>query len=449
MSLKISRILHAGYIFECGDTKVVFDPIFENPFSKNCYAYPSIAFDFEQIKNLKFSAVFISHFHDDHCSLDSLNLLDRNTPIYLYCVYDELFSMIKELGFVFVYSLHVDMPVQIDSIEIIPRRALDADVDSLFHIRADGLNILNVVDSWIDKVTMIQLEKLGNWDMVLWPFQTMREIEVIAPFKAEPAPQYLPSEWISQLKTLNPRYVVPSSCQFIQESWSWYNHSLFPVTYKQFASEMKTALPNTEVVRLNPSVSIVLDKDSLNVSQSLPWIQTLGDQDIDYDYQPHLKPPATAEIAKNFAGLSEAQTEKVLHYCQSGILKKYCDLQPSDEPYFDKVRLWKLTVYDHQGHPTDFFYNVSNKSIELISAGSEQIGWLTEIPSFKLLSALENGEALTSLYLRINDIQFDSVTERLITSVEIIEDPLVRCLFNGNFGAYQKAQLNRIQEKQD
>ena len=79
--LKISRILHAGYLFECSDVSIAFDPIFENPFSKNCYAYPNVQFNHEKIRNLRLDAVFISHYHDDHCSLESLVLLSKETPI--------------------------------------------------------------------------------------------------------------------------------------------------------------------------------------------------------------------------------------------------------------------------------------------------------------------------------------------------------------------------------
>ena len=103
--MKISRILHAGYIFEYGKTQIAFDPIFENPFSKNCYAFPNVKFNIEEIKKLKLAAVFISHYHDDHCSLESLNLLDRETPIYIYCIYDEMLTMIKALGFKKVHQL--------------------------------------------------------------------------------------------------------------------------------------------------------------------------------------------------------------------------------------------------------------------------------------------------------------------------------------------------------
>ncbi|MES2854659.1 MAG: MBL fold metallo-hydrolase, partial [Bdellovibrionota bacterium] len=142
MSLKVSRILHAGYIFETENARVVFDPIFENPFSVNCHAFPPISFDEAAIRSLRFDAVFISHIHDDHCSFASLDLFDRKTPIYIYCLYPEMIDLIKALGFECILSLKLDAPVKITDIEITPRRALDADVDSIFHIKSHGLNIL-------------------------------------------------------------------------------------------------------------------------------------------------------------------------------------------------------------------------------------------------------------------------------------------------------------------
>ena len=60
MKIKISRILHAGYIFESEKTQIAFDPIFENPFSRNCFAFPPVEFDLVQIKQLKLDAVYFS-----------------------------------------------------------------------------------------------------------------------------------------------------------------------------------------------------------------------------------------------------------------------------------------------------------------------------------------------------------------------------------------------------
>jgi hypothetical protein len=431
--LKISRILHAGYVFESGSAQIIFDPIFENPFSRNCHAFPNVQFDIEQIKQLKPSAVFISHYHDDHCSLESLNLLDRATPIYMYCFYEEIFNLIRELGFKFVYSLKLDVPVKIANFDVTPRRALDADVDSLFQIKAEGLNILNVVDSWIDFETLDQLAEYSPWDMILWPFQTMREIEVIAPDRAERAPKQLPPEWIEQLKRLNPKYIVPSSCQFVMESWSWYNHAFFPVTYRQFSAEIELALPKCKIIRLNPSVSVELNP-SIAISDSLSWVKPIGEQDVDYEYISDLVAPSTSEISKRFCKLTDQQTEVVFKYCLLGLLEKYKSLETPEDIYFETTKFWKLSVYDHLGKPTDFYYIIKAENIEITSK-QNSVDWVTEVPIAKFYAALDQGEALTSMYIRIKNSQFE----------DIIEDPLIRCLFNSSVGAYQAAQLKSLQ----
>ncbi len=431
--MKISRILHAGYVFESGSAQIIFDPIFENPFSRNCHAFPNVQFDIEQIKQLKPSAVFISHYHDDHCSLESLNLLDRATPIYMYCFYEEIFNLIRELGFKFVYSLKLDVPVKIANFDVTPRRALDADVDSLFQIKAEGLNILNVVDSWIDFETLDQLAEYSPWDMILWPFQTMREIEVIAPDRAERAPKQLPPEWIEQLKRLNPKYIVPSSCQFVMESWSWYNHAFFPVTYRQFSAEIELALPKCKIIRLNPSVSVELNP-SIAISDSLSWVKPIGEQDVDYEYISDLVAPSTSEISKRFCKLTDQQTEVVFKYCLLGLLEKYKSLETPEDIYFETTKFWKLSVYDHLGKPTDFYYIIKAENIEITSK-QNSVDWVTEVPIAKFYAALDQGEALTSMYIRIKNSQFE----------DIIEDPLIRCLFNSSVGAYQAAQLKSLQ----
>lgn len=444
MALKVSRILHAGYVFECDGTQVAFDPIFENPFSRNCYAFPECRFDHEQIQKLHFDAVFISHFHDDHCSLESLDLLPRETPIYIYCLFEELLAWIRELGFTQVFPLKIDHLVRIGTFEIIPRRALDADVDSLFQIKASGLNVLNVVDSWIDEETLQDLVDESPWDLILWPFQTMREIEVLSPLRAESAPIEIPREWREQLKALRPRYVVPSSCQFKQEPWSWYNQAFFPISYRQFQQEVEFAVPDAQVVRLNPSVSIVLDKSSLQAGESLSWVLPSGEQDLDYEYEKNLKPPSTAEVARRFPPLSATQTERVFEYCHVGLLEKYSSLEAPEDPFFHKPRIWKLSLYDHMGKGYDFHYRLKRARIEILSQCDEPLAWWTEVSIHKLYSALECGESLTSMYLRINDQFFEADIEKDIPFVDIVEDPLVRCLFNGAFGSYQKAQLERL-----
>ena len=447
MSLQISRILHAGYIFEYAGTRIAFDPIFENPFSRNCHAFPNIEFDVEKIKAQKLDAVFISHFHDDHCSLESLNLLKRDTPIYMYCQFEELFSWIRELGFSNVHSIEIGKTISIGSIEVTPHRALDADVDSIFQIRAGSVNVLNVVDSWIDDTTLAKLSGISPWDMVLWPFQTMRELEVLAPSRAKPAPAELPEEWIEQLKILKPRFLIPSSCQFRMEEWSWYNHAFFPISYVEFKTQMTETLPGCQIVRLDPGVSVTLSKNSLEASAAIPWIRPIGDQSVDYEYKKDLKPPSTAEISQKLTALTSAQAERVSRYCRQELPKKFESMDQLPDPYFQKKRLWQLSVYDHRGYAENFLYSIEGNRIESVSASKEDLAWLTEVPAAKLFAALESGEALTSMYMRINDRIFSDSIEKEIQDADIMEDPLIHCLFTGAFGSYQKAQLDLIKAR--
>lgn len=424
--LKLSRILHAGYLFEEGGTRIAFDPVFETPFSGNCFAFPEVAFDVDQVRRQKFDAVFISHYHDDHCSFASLDLLDRATPVYIFCVHPEMLDLLRELGFRDVYELRLNSSIQIGQFKITPWRALDADVDSIFHIEVSGLNILNVVDSWIDPETFARLAKV-KWDLVLWPFQTMREMEVLSPSKTVNAEPEIPPELLAQLSELNPRYVVPSSCQFRMEEWSWYNWAFFPISYAYFAQEVTRVLPNTQVLRINPGESVWLAKDSLESAGRLDWIIPIGDQNVDYQFEPHKPPQSTTEIARQLGRLDDAQMARVVRYCETELMEKSLDFS---QGYFAKPRGWRLSIFDHDGKPRDFYFKVGGDRIECASTSRED-EWVTEIPAVKLYAALEYGESLTSMYLRVNNS-------------EALEDPLIRSLFDGKFAHYQRAQLLRL-----
>lgn len=443
MPLKISRILHAGFIFEHENVSICFDPIFKNPFSSNCFAFPSVDFDEHHIKTLCFNAVFISHFHEDHCSLESLNLLDRSTPIYLYCVRDEIFEMIGQLGFQ-VHRLLLDTPVSMGAFQVYPRQAYDTDVDSLFHIRLNDLNILNVVDSVISEDGLENLCR-EKWDLILWPFQNMLETEVLSPLRADfTCVDEIDSEKMMQLNRLNPRYVVPSSCQFAQENWSWYNHAMFPMTYSAFEVAVKTCRPECSVVRMNPGTSFWLTKNSMTPIEPLAWVRPVGNQNVDYEFCP--SPPPTSEIAIHFLPLNDEQKSRVDTFCKAEIIERLHALPPPAETYFLKPRRWQLSVYESSGKSIDYFYDLKCETISYIERPKDSLppDWLTEVPAAKLFAALENGESLTSMYVRINDVRFDAKIESELEFVDILDDPLIRALFYGSYGAYQASELKRI-----
>ena len=69
---------------------------------------------------------------------------------------------------------------------------------------------------------------------------------------------------------------------------------------------------------------------------------------------------------------------------------------------------------------------------------------MTEVPTVKLFAALERGETLTSMYVRVNDTAVSREAEADLKEMDVLEDPLIRTLFTGLFGAYQREQLRRI-----
>lgn len=440
MSLKISRILHAGYIFETKLARVVFDPIFETPFSVNCYSFPQVQFDTKKIKNQKFDAIFISHYHDDHCSFESLNLLDRKTPLYMYCVHDEMFELLKQMGFQHVQPLFLGEVVLIGDMEVKPIRALDADVDVMFHVRSGDLNILNVVDSWIDEAILGHLCQI-SWDLILWPFQLMREVEVLSPKRFDDGPASFPEEWKLQLTELKPKVIVPSSCQFRFESWSWLNENYFSFSYQMFSEQVGKLLPSTKVQKLNPGESFNLNANGRDLSDQLDWIKIIDNKNVDYVFQPG-RAPHTSEISMQLGYVQAHLKERVLEFCHSDLIEKLRALIFADESYFAEARIWWLSLYDSNGEAIHFYYHLSGQNTKMVDV-VDRADWKTEIPILKLYGALKNAESLSSLYIRINDVDFAPEQEQELSKADILEDPLLRCLYDRKFASYQKAQLEK------
>lgn len=432
MPLCISRILHAGYLFESQGFKIAFDPLFEIPFSQNCYAFPSVEFDLKAVQQLELDAIFISHYHDDHFSLESLHHLNRETPIYLFSVFEELLGLLKKLGFKEVHSIEILRPIQIGPFRILPLEALDSEVDSIFHIQAETSNILHVVDSWIGLRTFDRLRET-KWDLVLWPFQTMRELEVIAPSIAEKSDQTLPQEWLEQIQELNPHTIIPSSCQFQFENWSWLNQAFFPISYAQFEKQIYEISPKTRVQKLNPGETILQRQKQWIKEGHLSWIKATEDQNLDYTFDPSVKPQPTSEIAKHISALTQKQISFVQNYLQDQLLKRFSSLPFYEGSIFSTTQHWRLKTYRHNGEVQEHQYIIKQNQIHP-EALSDEVTWTTEIPETKLYFALTEAESLTSIYIRVIPAKKN----------DPLEDPLIRCLYEGSVGGYQKAQLKKL-----
>lgn len=433
MSLTVTRILHAGYQFHTENCKILFDPILEVPFSVNCYAFPPVEFDLSQIPQNSWDAIFISHIHDDHFSLKSLNYFDRATPIYLFSRNLEAFDLLKKLGFKKVYPLNHFQTLRISDLEVTCYPALDIDIDCIFHIHSQGFNILNMVDSWVDYETLDKLCKIRKWNLVLWPFQTMRETDSLSP-RVAPAPDiHIPSEWLDQLQQLNADAIVPSSCQFKFESDSWLNSFFFPISYQGFSDDLKNAKINSKVVRLDPGMSYELKTEELSENQ-LRWLKPLKSEDSDYLYLPHIEIPSLLQFSKGRFVIEDNDDQVFLR-------QWLCEL--------DRHFLNTKNYLTEEGEELQFIWNFKvysdgkvlwDKTFTKTSTDKTALPWNTEVLAGKLLNVLKNSESLSSLYLRIND---SPGVERPLLH-DVLQDPLLQILYTHDELAFQKNQLRKI-----
>ena len=193
---------------------------------------------------------------------------------------------------------------------------------------------------------------------------------------------------------------------------------------------------------------------SIRVGDTAPlaWVVPVGEQDVDYDYREGAAWPSTADIAAHFPPLTPAQAARVLAYCEHGLPDTYRAMELPSDSYFEKPRVWRLSVFDlfdHAGGATHFHYRVEGDRIERLAGCVAPLSWTTEIAAAKLYAGLELGESLTSMYMRINEAPFDAATEADLADADIVDDPLIRCMFDDAFGAYQAAQLRRIQARNE
>jgi hypothetical protein len=466
MTLTLHRVLHAGYLLEHDGTRILFDPIFETPFSVNCHPWPPVRFDHDAIRRLQVDAVFISHYHDDHFSLESLHLLPRDTRIHLFCQHADAFEWITHLGFSQVNRLHTDSPVTTGPFRITPLRALDTEVDCLLRIEVAGLNLLNVVDAWLDEEMLEYLRVCAPWDLILWPQQVFREMAVLCPSQAAPADTSLPADWQTQLQALQPAIVIPSACQFIHEAWSWWRTAYFPISTRHFMATVREWLPRAEVIPLPPGEGLALTRapsvEAVRVSR-LPWVLPDGPQDVDYHFDPHTPVPGTDEIARHLGPLETEVRDRILHWCTQVLPDLYASLEHGDD-WFDTERRWTLLLWHANGEADMISYRILEKDLQfsairpadatvftatVFTATGDPTDWLTELPAAKLAGALWRGETLSSLYIRINDRTIGTAPPQTGERPDPLQDPLLRVLYENDPLIYQRYQARAIQSRKN
>jgi hypothetical protein len=333
------------------------------------------------------------------------------------------------LGFERIEALELNESVVIGDIKITPLRALEDLIDCLFLIGQGGLKVLNVVDAGIDAAMRTRLKRIAPFDVVLWPFQILRERDILLADPAEKSFEARHAAQLQQLVDFKPRIVVPSSCQFIHEKGSWYNRIKFPISYSRFQRDVEKKSPRIRVEQILPGDTWTLTPRTFAKSGRLSWVRRLTEKAVDYKFEPSKTVPTTREIAMKRPVISAENTRRVLSFCRdelASLLKR------------DKLRngkgahsFWQLSLFDHRGHEIKFVYRFQGGRARHVPIPAFEIDYRTEIPLERLAFVLDGGPAYMAYARIFNGPQ------------DVFEDHLISA-FSRDMLAYQNGQLRRL-----
>ena len=113
---------HHGWVYETEDARILVDPLFEDRFgftdSVELRVYPPRSVDLNSFPPI--DAVFLTHEHEGHFDIASLNHLDRRIPVYISSRSSiAMRQFFEEMGF----KLHLTfpgVPVEIGDLEFFP-----------------------------------------------------------------------------------------------------------------------------------------------------------------------------------------------------------------------------------------------------------------------------------------------------------------------------------------
>lgn len=274
-SLGFFRLAHAGYFVSSKKTKLLLDPIFFNDWLEFLTLNPRVDFNFSQIKNLKPDAVVISHFHNDHFCLRSLNLVSREALIVYPRGCQTIPYWLKMIGFKNFKELGTGEMFKIGDIEIEATISHISGVHEMgMYIQKGKTKVLNLVDTIVSKEDVKDIvRRKGQPSASFCFYQPLRETQVLKRNFSASFPRKKYQSLLEIVEEMPESIIVPSACSWAYKFEPELNHWMFPVTEEKFCHDVKKRFPHTKPKILAPGEGLIFDNGNLRNIQCLSWVK--------------------------------------------------------------------------------------------------------------------------------------------------------------------------------
>ena len=297
--MRLTFLGHASWLVTTSHASILTDPVLSD------FRDGSFAISPTRILNLrklpKIDAVVLTHRHRDHFDLATLNLLDRETPIY--CPVDPVIRhALDRFAFTKVVPVSdwsretfrdVTMLFTRSANPVPEHGVLFSDDEHLFWNQAD-----TVVHA--DTIALLRAFVEQRIDLVAHAYQPMMEMAVLDSLSLEfPIDDY--AALLDAARLLEPRAVVPSSNGYrVTGKQAWINAYKFPVTRERFVRDVRDVLPGVTTHIPNPGDVLVVTDAGVRLRRQAAengFVRTVTDDAVELTrFNPvGPRPPVTDE----------------------------------------------------------------------------------------------------------------------------------------------------------
>lgn len=330
--MRIGKIGHATLVIQTRELTCLTDPVLVPTFAGGINRlWPRMKIETAALARAV-DAVIISHFHTDHFSVRSLDLLERDTQMFFPAEDAQIRDALTRLGFERLHGVDAES-FELGDLTYTPTFSQVSFPERGMLFQQGRQSVWNMVDTILAEGTIGEVRDLvGQVDVALAPYQPLFQSfhDVVHP--VSPLDRQLYASFVQNVVKTAPRCVVPSSCGFSYLA-EGLDRAAFPMTEAGFLADVARLAPTTRGLCLPAGAT--LDVRDLKVRPaSVPWARPLKHARTDYDWRPHGEIPALRDFnpAGHELGYLRSSAEEFLDV---GLLRRAAD--PINLPWREKM----------------------------------------------------------------------------------------------------------------
>jgi len=249
--MRATYLGHSTYLVETRQgVRILIDPVITDRFQAGfAEVFPAREIDFNRL--FPVDLVILTHSHPGHLELESLSLIDRNTPI-VHMTDPTVLTALENLGFNERSPIEWNDVMSIDDVEILftPSAHGRREVGIVFKT-SSGV-IWHMVDS---EPSSREIEAIKEWagriDFLIWNYPGNNHRFFTQMSTAFPHTKH--AEFLLTLRQIQPTmlYVNLSGFRYHGKN-SWVNNFMFPVDVELLNDQLPEVLPQAKYVALLP-----------------------------------------------------------------------------------------------------------------------------------------------------------------------------------------------------